>query len=346
MKAEYYDWTKTLSFDAPITMVITSRGKGKTYGIRRQFVNDWLKHNYRFVEIARQKNELSPLMDNYFERLGKEFPSYVFKCEQYRAYMAARPQGKKKPEWKLIGYFIAMSQFQLIKKKTYNRVKRILVDEAVMDKNDKFHHYMKNEWEVLTSIVDSVSRERADSEIKPRVYLLGNACDILNPYFAQAGISGDPDVGYTWHMRKNFLLHYEDDETYANEKRQTLAGIMGDNAGDSVSIDNRFDDKASGLIAKKSSEAQHLYTFLYEGKTISVWCDLTDGWYYITSKAPKDGRNTFALTLEDHPNHIILQRTSPLIKTLFEAYRLRCVKFDSIRMHGDFLDMLRYMGYR
>ena len=30
--AEYYDWHKTLSYDADVTMVIGARGVGKTFG--------------------------------------------------------------------------------------------------------------------------------------------------------------------------------------------------------------------------------------------------------------------------------------------------------------------------
>ena len=33
---DYYDWHKTLSYNADVTMVIGARGIGKTYGLRKQ----------------------------------------------------------------------------------------------------------------------------------------------------------------------------------------------------------------------------------------------------------------------------------------------------------------------
>ena len=60
---KYYDWEKTLSYDADVTMVIGARGVGKTFGLRRQFIRDYLRHEWRFVEVTRYKNELSGVSD-------------------------------------------------------------------------------------------------------------------------------------------------------------------------------------------------------------------------------------------------------------------------------------------
>ena len=53
--SDYYDWGTTLSYDADVTQVVTLRGKGKTYGLRKQFVKDFLKDESRFVEVCRFK---------------------------------------------------------------------------------------------------------------------------------------------------------------------------------------------------------------------------------------------------------------------------------------------------
>ena len=71
--AEFYDWAKTLSYDADVTMVIGARGIGKTFGLRRQCIRDFLKDGSRFVEITRYNNELSGVSDGYFNRLSELF---------------------------------------------------------------------------------------------------------------------------------------------------------------------------------------------------------------------------------------------------------------------------------
>lgn len=347
MKTKYYDWQKTLSYDAPVTMVITARGYGKTYGLRKQCITDFIKHKWRFVEVTRYAQELAPLTENYFDRLAREFTGYVFKCEKNQAYMAPRPSEGDKPQWELLGYFVAMTQFQMIKKLTFNDVKRIFMDECVLEKDDRNHRYLKNEWDILTNIVDTVTRERADDSNEPRLYLLGNACDVLNPYFEHAGITGNPKRGYSWFLNKTFLLHDMENAEYAKEKKRTLAGRMASGRLEKIALGNDFNtDKDMELVNEKTSNSEHLYTLIYNEIPLAVWLDIREGYYYVNTKPPRDMRDTYALTLNDQPNYVMLKRTSPLCKTLFAAYRLRYVRFDSLKTCGDFRDMLRFCGYR
>lgn len=346
MNKKYYDWQKTLSYDAPVTMVITARGYGKTYGLRKQCISDYLKNGWRFVEITRYAQELSPLMENYFDRLQKEFPQHIFKCEKNMAYISIKPSDGDKPQWNICGYFVAMTQFQLLKKLTFNRVKRIFMDESVLEKDDSNHRYLKNEWNILTNIVDTVTRERADDTNNPRLYLLGNACDILNPYFEHAGISGNPKCGYSWHLNKSFLLHNLENVEYATEKKRTLAGKMSKGKLEKIALENTFIADDNEIIGEKTSSSEHLYTLMFENTPLSVWLDMRDGYYYVNVKPPRDMRDTYALTLNEEPNYMMLKRTSPLCKTLYDAFRMRYIRFDSLQTCGRFRDMLRFCGYR
>lgn len=344
MKNKYYPWNKTLSYDADITMVVTSRGFGKTYGLRKQFINDYLRKGWRFVEVTRYREEMSPLMSNYFDRLQREFKHYTFKTENNMAWVAKKTSDK--PKWELCGYFVAMTQFQMIKKLTFNNVKRILLDECVLEKDDTHHRYLRNEWNILTNIVDTVTRERADDTIKPKLYLLGNACDPLNPYFEHAGLSGVPERGYSWHCNKTFLLHYADTPEYSAEKKQTLAGRMATGNAESVSVNNSFVTPNDVLIGDKTSVAKYVYALEYAGSTLAIWVDERTGTYFVNDRTPNNAPNMFSLTLDDKPNYPILKRTNPLCKQLIDAYRLRYLKFDKLATCGHFEDMLRYCGFR
>ena len=210
--SDYYDWGTTLSYDADVTQVVTLRGKGKTYGLRKQFVKDFLKDESRFVEVCRFKDEISDVMDGYFDKLieKEEFPNHVFKTERKAAFIAKKPKDGEKPQWKQIGYFVALSQMQRSKKKTFRNVYRIVLDESILDYHDRYHDYLPNEFSLLANIVDSCARQRAGEKRKhePRVYLLANACDLMNPYFIRYGIKEEPNFGYSWHAGKTFLLHY------------------------------------------------------------------------------------------------------------------------------------------
>ena len=160
--AKFYDWHKTLSYDADVTMVIGARGVGKTFGIRTQCIRDWIRDASRFVEVVRFKNELSGVADGYFNRTGdqKEFDDYIFRTDARYAWIAKRPlesedgERKIKPEWHLIGYFIALSDAQRMKKRTFDHVRRIIFDESILERSDRYHNYLPNEFGVLANLVD------------------------------------------------------------------------------------------------------------------------------------------------------------------------------------------------
>ena len=152
----FYDWNDTLAYDADVTMVVGSRGIGKTYGIRLQAIRDHIKNGYNFVELVRYKSELSGVSSGYFDRItsNNEFPDKIFQTANNMAFIADKPEGDEKPNWELCGYFLALSQHQQIKKRTFDKVKRIIFDEAILDKTDRYHHYLPREFSVVANVVN------------------------------------------------------------------------------------------------------------------------------------------------------------------------------------------------
>lgn len=355
--ARYYDWEKTLSYDADVTMVVGARGLGKTFGLRKQFIRDYKKDGSRFVEVVRYKNELSGVSDNYFGRLEEldENDNYLFKTDTRYAYIAEKPpeedgERKPKPEWHIIGYFIAMTDAQKHKKKTFNKVRRIVLDEAVIERSDRYHDYLPNEFATLADIVDTVSRERADTKgIRPRVYLLGNACDFGNPYFGNYGVTSDLKFGYRWFAGKTFLLHYVDADEYATDKlRGTVAGRMlaGSDAG-KVSAMNQFTGMSSDFVESKPKHAKFLFAIRFNGDYFGVWADYMNGFYYVTEKVPKDARAIYYFSNEDaRVNYIAARKTSRLFQTFAEVYYIGCLRYESVDIKRRFYDVLRCFGIR
>lgn len=323
-------------------MVIASRGRGKTYGLRQQFMKDWIAHRWRFVEIARTKAELPRLMSSYFDRLAEAWPDYVFKTDRGCGWVARA--GTKKPDWQIIGYFVAMSQYQQLKKQTFAHVRRILLDEAVMESADRYHRYLPDEWNVLASIVDTVSREQ-EGDTPPRVYLLGNATDILNPYFEHAGITGQPKKGYSWHCHKTFLLDYDDAPAYAERKSRTVAGMM--ESGDAMrqALENIFTEQEKFQKGRKPADASPVIGLSLHGRQIGVWLSMRKGYYYVCRQMPPDNM-TYTLALTDRPNYLILPRAQGVVRSLYQSYGQRLVLFDTAKSYGTFVEILQYMGIR
>lgn len=239
MAKYYYDRLKTLILprNADVNMIIGARGLGKTYGVRKYMIEDYLKNGYCFVEVTRFREENNDVAANYFSRIVQDdiFPDYEFRTTNKIAEIRRKKTGKKENEWKTIGYFIPLSLQQQKKKSTYVNVRNICMDEIIIDNDDRYHTYLKNEFEQLAKLVDTVTRERADdTELrKPRIFLLGNACDAFNPYFQHYDVPLEPEFGLQWLGGKTCLFDYVRDDAYAEQKtKNTVSGRMLENNDD------------------------------------------------------------------------------------------------------------------
>lgn len=349
---KYYDWNATLSYDADVTMVVGARGIGKTYGLRLQFIRDYIKDGFKFTELTRHQKQLPDFTSSYFHRIieNDEFSDYVFKTTQRLAFIAEKAE---KPKWEVCGYFGAMTAAQDMKKQTFSKVKRILLDEAIIDKRiDRFHRYLPNEYSILANIVDSVSRERPDTEysLRPHVYLLGNACDLLNPYFAIYKIGEEPHEGYSWHAGKTMLLHYIKDAEYAEAKnKDTVAGRMLDNTLDGlVASSNEFLRQSNDFVLEKPKNARFQMGIVFQEKQYGIWVDDIEGYYYVNRKIPNNTTcPIFALTASDNKvNYIAAKKAETALKGFTELYYLGIVRYETALIKTEFIEILNLFGVR
>lgn len=351
---QFYDWEKTLSYDADVTMVIGARGIGKTFGLRAQCIRDFLRDGSRFCEVTRYKNELSGVSDGYFNRLERldEFHGLMFRTDARYAYVAETPKKKDaKPEWRLMGYFVALSDAQRMKKRTFDKVRRIVFDEAILERSDRYHRYLPSEFGTLANLVDTVSRERADTAgTRPRVYLLGNACDLANPYFAAYHVGTDIKFGYRWYAGKTFLLHYVDPGLYAGQKAAgTVAGrMMSNTEAGKVALDNEFIHKNSEFVRRKPKTAKFSFGIACNGQTYGVWADVREGYYYVSESIPKNsGRPTYSLTRDDASiNYVAAGRLSKIMRYVQEMWYFGLLRYESEDVMVRFGEVLDLFGVR
>ena len=356
---KYYDWEKTISYDADVTMVVGSRGLGKTFGLRLSCIKRCIKlqksgNQRRYVEIVRTKNQLSVVSDNYFSRLSRmpELKDYVFKSDSHYMWWSDAPDEENdKPKWHLLGYFVAMTVYQIDKTRTFDYVDRLIFDECILDRQDRSHRYLPNEFAILANIVDTISRERKDTDsLRPHVYLLGNAVDISNPYFARYGVGTDVSYGYRWYAGKTFLLHFVDSSEYNSDKAVgTVAGRMlaGTVAG-KENIENIFHNISNEFVLKKPKRSKFMFGIVLDGKKFGIWSDTKEGYYYVTTKVPNNtDRPIYALSYEDNRvNYIAANRLHQVMRGFSEMYWLGIVRYDSIDAKRDFYRVLELLGIR
>ena len=337
-KNQFFEWGPVFSRQAPITMVVGARGLGKTYGLRKECISEYLKKGLRFVEVSRFKSEQKAVSKGYFNRVSAEFPGMEFEVRGSEGFVCRGTNEKGKKIWEKLCFFVSLTELQTAKKRTFDKVHRVIFDEAVIDRADRYHRYLPNEWELLAGLIDSVSRERAESTIHPQLFLLGNAVDLSNPFFQQIGLMDEPQTGYHWHLKKLFLLVVPEAAEYSRAKEeQTLAGRMlaGTAAGEAANW-NRFSSEFAGVIAPKPASARFEVGLRWKEQEFGLWFDDREGRYHVTSKIPRGGK-TLALSIGNVAvNTPLVQKNASFLKSIVSLASIDGLRFESLGLRSQF----------
>lgn len=337
-KGQFFEWGPVFSRQAPITMVVGARGLGKTYGLRKACIEEYLKKGLRFVEVSRFKSEQKQVSKGYFARVSAEFPGCEFEVRGSEGFVCRKTDSRGKKVWEKICFFVSLTELQTAKKRTFDGVHRIIFDEAVIDRADRFHRYLPGEWELLAGLIDSVSRERAESSIHPQLFLLGNAVDLANPYFQRIGLMEAPKTGFHWFLKKLFLLVVPEATEYSQSKEtQTLAGRMlaGTAAGQAANW-NEFSSEFEGVISPKPSTARFEVGLLWKDQTFGLWFDDHEGRYYVTSRIPPQGR-CLALSIgQVAVNTPLVQKNASFLRSIVSLASIDGLRFESLGLRSQF----------
>jgi len=360
----FIDWPLIMSYDAPYTIVIDARTRGKTFGLRHQCIKDYVRRDKRFVELVRVAEFLKgdgKLQQDYFSKYYTELPDdrfirdYLLETRGKHAYIARRPEEGHKPTWDVLGYFLALNEAEQIKRRSnsFKPVKRYIFDEGLIDKTlpgARYHDYLPGEIGAVSSIMTSVSRERPDTPDadRPRLYILGNAVDLTCPWLAHFGITDVPPYGFSWHFDKRCLLWYgPPDETWAaRQDAGVSSGLLKGDMSGNLNTFKTLDDSYFGEVPKGATFS---FGLAYKGAEYGVWCDMREGYYYVEPRLPKstDGKPVYALTAADaRPNYILAKRAQRSLRGFVELYYSGIVRYRDHATRAGFLEALSLYGIR
>lgn len=351
----YYDWVRTMSYqtgtNGEICLVSGAKDIGKTFGLRLKCIERYLKAGEKFCEICRTNEELKAVSAGYFDKLQNDgfFSDYLFKIEKGCGYIAKRPiDDKDKPEYDLICYFVALTNFQREKKRTYVKPKRFIFDEAIIDTKDRYHRYLHDEFLILANLLDSISRQQPNDDYQYYVYLLGNSVDMTCPYFQALGIRSVPKFGYHYYKNKTVLFHYVEPWDAHDRRAFTLVGRMLEGHEESkVIFDNEFSDTTNGEVMRKTPNAQYKYAFVWKKQRFAIWVDRKRGLWFVTSKLPKNAGNVFTLTKSDSSvNYQVVRKSEPLARLLMDIFYIGGLRYESPAIREAFFEVLSFLGIK
>lgn len=194
-KKTFYNYKKgILQHDFDYNFIVGGRSNGKTTGFQRDVaLENFLKDREQFVKVVRTNDDTVPLLNEKWIDITVEekLKSMGLKCayfkktyyigtiEDYTEYGLRTFCTNYAEVW---GYVIPLSQQARYKSSDRSKVSTIVFDEFAIKET---YMYLPDEVEQFMSLVSTIIRSRDNV----KVFFIGNALSLKNPYFTYFGIN-------------------------------------------------------------------------------------------------------------------------------------------------------------
>ena len=316
-KDGWINWPYLLDQKAVFTMVVGARGTGKTYGLMRLLVESGIK----FIYLRRLKTQIdacSKAAGNPFKRLNLDLDRNILPFS--KGGNVEFREGDREGE--LIAVGVSLSTVATVRGIDYSDFNVIVFDEAIAMIGEK---PIKNEFESFLNFYETVNRNRELIGEQPvRVFLLGNANKLSNPYFTG------------WHFMKTSLrmlrggqmVYRTPDNTrimvmlqnspISKAKAETAVYRNGSDDFISMALDNAFRTDETNIKSEPLGEYNHIVSI----GEIGIYRHKSEKKYFVSSKTQTPYYDDFGIQLKMFRNDYIMLRINSMIakNILFEDY--------------------------
>lgn len=336
----YWDAHDLLTRNGMFNYAIGGRGTGKTYDAKYKRIRHFIKTRKQFIYLRRYKSEFEDKSE-FFTDVIDNFPGWEFKVEGMKGYMRRLPMEGDKPEkWRTVCFFITLANALSKKSVPYPDVDMIIFDEFIIDKGNV--HYMSNEVKQFQDFYNTVDR----FQDRVRVLFLANAVALTNPYFIWYHLKPRKDKRFITASNGFHVVEMVQSEKFRRHVDNTRFGQMiKGTAYYDYAVSNVFHDDNDKFIARKSEDARFYFALRFDGKTVGIWVDYSEGVYYVCRRYPKDAL-IYVLTKSDmQPNLLMIEKSSVVLRSVRKLYMQGSVRFDSIETREFFNNVFDYLGF-
>ena len=327
----YYNRNDLLSYNSLFNFVVGERGTGKTYQFKEWSISDFLKSGKQFVYVRRYKTEFKDIT-NFFDDIMLKYPNHKFKIGHGKFYI----------DDKIAGFYVALSTSITKKSVAYPNVNKIGYDEFILEKSSI--HYLPNEVNAFLGLYETIARDRENV----RVMFMANSVTIINPYFLFFDLQVDKTKRFWTFKNNEITVELTDLQEFREHKKETrFAKLIDGTEFSKYAIEGEFTGDNYEFIEKKSSNSYYMFTLIYKGDEIGVWCDTKEGLIYITNKVDSTYPLKYAITTNDHkPNMIVLSNkySKDKIKILTKMYEYGCLRYENIKLKSYMFEIFKLLN--
>ena len=318
----WYDPNKTLTHNALFNLIIGNRSSGKSYGLKKRAIKNYIDKGHKFIYLRRYKDELDKSKESYFDDiiLNEEFPGYEITFDKDCYFINNQ----------LFGYAMALTKAKDYKSSSYPDVWLIIYEEFIIEENG-YTRYLKNEVFTFLGFYMTIDRYRGC-----KVFMLGNNFSMFNPYTLFWNLN-HPKTGNTVKAQNGkILLEMVANKDFIDARMKTDFGqlVAGTDFAE-YAIYNKSPIDNDDFIKKKSEKCSYYFTFKYQNELFGVWVDYTIGKFFVSTDVDPFFKMIYSVTLEDHsPNTLLLKsiNKSLYFKTFIENYKDGNVYFETAKI--------------
>lgn len=341
---QFYNPQPMLSYNAHFNFILDVRGAGKTYSLaKKKPIDDFLKTGEQYIYLRRYKEELKTIdTHTFFGDIAHLYPDHELEVKGRVLYC----------DKEVMGWIVNLSTANMRKSVSYPNVTKIVFDEFILEKG--FVRYIPNEVTMFYNFYETVARTRDNV----KVYFIGNAISLSNPYFLEMKIIINTTQRFTSvknfrneHGVKEHLVLVEigqDDSNFRSKKKESKLGMIVEGTDfASTAIDNVFKDQHDTFIERKHPKSMFMFSLHYMGFTYGVWQSGHTGLLYVSNVYDKNSPRSYALTTDDFSVNMMLvdkQRNNNHLGLLRRSFERGYLRFENTAIRNVMYDVLKLIS--
>lgn len=336
LKKIFYNFCTLLSYCwAWLYVVIGARGRGKTYGAKKWLLNGWIYNKEQFCIVRDTLDECEIIAKDNGERfwgdvlMDKKYKDKNIKIEMTKDSVYINNE--------LAGFVMPASLFHKFKGSQYQKVKRLLYDEFIREKNTR---YNGNRAIQFLNTLMSVARYR-----KIKVILTANALDKGDTLLVDVFGINITKFGIYKHKDKGVVLDYarNSKEFEEYQKNGDVYRLIKGTRYENNLIYNQFIEDNTSMFYDKRKPCD-LFGIYYSGKYdtfVRIYQSKDGDNYYCGADTNPNTANYMRFTFDlKYADHRISFADSKEKKHLQILYQNNLIKFENSFILNVFKDIL------
>lgn len=353
----YYNYRTIDGYNAPITVILSKRGLGKTFGRVFRSMRRFIENQRRFIYVVETEDMVQTLSQNRGEKFFSKIIEYLEKNPTVRnKKMLEYMEGSKSEitEGDVVnkikggtiiiggvtaGYIVSMNGFAKLKRNNFVNVAEVIVDEFIPETIDV--RSLKNAYK-LVSLIQSIART---DNIK--VYLLGNTVRLNDNILLKLKLT-HLKPGEIRKVYDKFGLivvcHYVDNSQYKEFTEladRSVAGRLAALTGEDNLEENKFGDEISNelLIPDKPRPSHFIMCLHGEAGSIRIHATKDHSEYYVLEDYGRNLNNRYCFDKRYATN--VVKYYDVWKEALFELFQNNRVLFQDSTVYMIFKNILK-----